>query len=307
LLALAEFPDHWSAAFAAFRAELPPGIDLDEARLVAQTLLGSWPVVEAAWDGYPGRIARYLEKALREAKRSTSWTDPDDVHEALVLSAAGELLEARGTAFDRHFGDVRRRLARAGAAISLARVVLQHALPGAPDVYRGAERWALDLADPDNRRPVDHDPDVATLRAWAAAPPDLAELRRHWTDGRIKLWCTWRALRARRARPDLFVDGTYTPCEITGPGADALLAFERRRGHERAVAVVSRRAGYGATTDGFPIGWAWAGTEVAVDADGPPLRDALRPDAEAQTERRVEVLLRELPVALLVTDVRAAD
>ena len=211
---------------------------------------------------------------------------------------------ARGAGFDRHFGDLRRRVVRAAATSALTRVVLQHALPGAPDVYRGCERWALDLADPDNRRPVDHAADTAALRAWVAAAPDLADLRRHWPDGRIKLWCHWQALRARRARPELFTRGAYAPLEISGPGAHALVAFERRLDDERAVVVGATHTGYGATTDGFPIGWAWAGTEVAI-ADGRGLHDALRPDADlTATSRRIEDLFRDLPVALLVTDAR---
>jgi malto-oligosyltrehalose synthase len=300
LLALTEQPDEWAHAFTAFRMELPDDLDLDEARLVAQTLLASWPLDDREWRDYPDRVAGYVRKAMREAKRATSWTDPDTTHEDAVLDAVADLLAGRGVAFDRHFAELRRHVARTAAATALTRVVVQHAVPGAPDVYRGAERWALDLADPDNRRPVDHGRDRSALRAWASTPPDLGDLRRHWADGRIKLWCTWRALRARRARPDLFTRGAATPLTVTGPGAGALVAFERRLGDERAVVVGAIRGGYGATTDGFPLGWAWAGTEVALP-DGPPLGDVLRPASGTVTATTaVDELLAELPVALLV-------
>ena len=247
LLALSELPDLWERRVPARSArDAPDALDHDELRLVAQTLLASWPTDDDGWSSYPDRVATYLRKALREAKRATSWTDPDPAHEETVLAFARSRLDARGAAFDRTFGDLRTRLAVAGAVTSLTRLVVKHAAPGPPDVYRGCERWALELADPDNRRPVDHARDVATLTEWAAAPPDLAELRRHWTDGRIKLWCTWRSLVARRARPDLFLAAPYTPLRVSGPDADAIIAFARTpraggRDRDRCPAGGARR------------------------------------------------------------------
>ena len=38
---------------------------------------------------------------------------------------------------------------------SLAQLVLKIASPGVPDFYQGTETWQLDMADPDNRRPID--------------------------------------------------------------------------------------------------------------------------------------------------------
>jgi malto-oligosyltrehalose synthase len=301
LLALTEVPDEWRIAFGAFRAAAPDALDLDEARLLAQTLLASWPADPDGWPDYPARVATYLRKALREAKRATSWTEPDLAHEEIVLEFAASLLADDGAAFDRHFGDLRRRVARAGAVTALTRVVVKHAVPGVPDLYRGAERWALDLADPDNRRPVDHAGDVTTLAGWWRTAPHLATLRRDWPDGRIKLWCTWRSLVARRARPDLFLDGDYTPLRVSGPRADAVVAFARSHGDERAVVVGARRGAGIASTDELPVGAAWAGTTVELPAAGPPLRDALRPGG-AGPSGRLDELLRELPVALLVTD-----
>ena len=48
-----------------------PGPDDAERYLVFQTLAGAWPIE-------PERLDGYLEKALREAKRTTTWIDPDD-------------------------------------------------------------------------------------------------------------------------------------------------------------------------------------------------------------------------------------
>ena len=38
---------------------------------IFQTLVGAWPIE-------PERIEAYMEKALREAKRNTSWVDPNE-------------------------------------------------------------------------------------------------------------------------------------------------------------------------------------------------------------------------------------
>ena len=303
LLALTELPEAWRAAFTSFREEAPDALDLDEARLLAQTLLASWPTDGADRPVYPERIATYLQKALREAKRATSWTDPDTDHEEEVLGFAASLLAGDGARFDHHFGELRRRVAHAGAVTALTRVVVKHAMPGVPDVYRGAERWALDLADPDNRRPVDHARDVAALAEWWTRAPEPAALLHSWPDGRIKLWCTWRSLVARRARPELFLDGDVTPLRVTGRHDDVVVAFARSCGDERAVVVGAR---YGTRVGGaerFPVGSAWADTTVELPRTRRPLRDALRPGtATATGSGRLDELLHELPVALLVTD-----
>ncbi len=304
LLALTELPEAWRAGFTSFHEATPDDLDLDEARLLAQTLLASWPIDGAEWPAYPERVATYLRKALREAKRATSWTDPDTEHEEAVLRFAASLLADGGATFDHHFGDLRRRVAHAGAITALTRVVAKHAIPGIPDGYRGTERWALDLADPDNRRPVDPARDIATLAEWWARAPEPAALLRSWPDGRIKLWCTWRSLVARRARPELFLDGDVTPLRVTGRHADAVVAFARSRGDERAVVVGTRRGTVVGDAERFPVGSAWADTTVELGRSGPPLRDALRPGAPVEEEGsgRLDELLRDLPVALLVSE-----
>src|SRR3954451_24591796 len=59
------------------RRWLVPGLDPVEQLLIFQTLLGAWPIsVE--------RMEAYLEKALREGKRTSNWIEPDDAHEAEV-------------------------------------------------------------------------------------------------------------------------------------------------------------------------------------------------------------------------------
>src|SRR4029078_9999765 len=63
-----------------------PGPAAADRYLVFQTLAGAWPIE-------PERLDGYLEKALREAKRTTSWGDPEQAHEAALKAYARGLIE----------------------------------------------------------------------------------------------------------------------------------------------------------------------------------------------------------------------
>ncbi len=56
--------------------------------LVWQTLFGTWDDGPIAED----RLQAYLQKAIREAKRHTSWTSPDEEYEEAVAAFATAVL-----------------------------------------------------------------------------------------------------------------------------------------------------------------------------------------------------------------------
>ena len=66
----------------------------------------------------------------------------------------------------------------------------------------------------------------------------------------------------------------------------------------------TRRGTVVGAAERFPVGSAWADTTVELGRAGPPFRDALRPGAAAEEEGsgRLDELLRDLPVALLVSE-----
>jgi (1->4)-alpha-D-glucan 1-alpha-D-glucosylmutase len=190
-----------------------PGPDRVEEYLLYQTLVGAWPIeVE--------RVEAYLEKALREAKRNTSWIEPDEAWEGSVKAFARSLYEHE--AFLGDFEPFAARVAAAGERAALAQVVLKLTAPGVPDVYNGDELPYRALVDPDNRRPVDWERrrELLTQVRDGAAPDD--ETR--------KLWVTHRLLDLRARRPEAFA-GAYEPLDV-GPGVCAYA-----RGEEVAVAV----------------------------------------------------------------------
>jgi (1->4)-alpha-D-glucan 1-alpha-D-glucosylmutase len=180
------------------------GPDDVERYFVFQTLAGAWPIERE-------RLGAYIEKALREAKRTTSWIEPDEAHEAAVQAFLAALYEHE--AFLADFEPFAAELARAGDRAALGQLLLKLTVPGLPDIYQGDELLALSLVDPDNRRPVD----------WERRRRLLDELRRGAapTDESRKLWLIMRALVLRRTHAGAFA-GSYEPLEA-GDGTVAFL------------------------------------------------------------------------------------
>ena len=203
IAALSAIPEEWKAAVThwrrlnaphkqAVRGRLSP--DPNSEYLFYQALLALWPATPAELSK---RMVEYMCKAAREAKLSTSWTEPDAEFEQAMSQWIEAVLDPHESAA--FLADVERisRLVRARATnTSLSRIALHLTMPGVPDIYRGDERWNFTLVDPDNRRPVDHD-----------APPDE------------KFELTRRLLALRREHAELFLAGSY---EVLHAGADDL-------------------------------------------------------------------------------------
>ena len=171
-------------------------IDPDTEYLLWQTLAGAWPIGRE-------RLAGYLTKAIREAKRRTSWSDPDPDYEAAVLGLAGRALDDAWLAAS--IGEFVASIGGDALANSLGAKLVQLTMPGVPDVYQGCELAGLSLVDPDNRRGVDF-----AMRQSLLADLDAVGSGRTAGLDAAKLLVTSRALRLRRDHPDWFA-GTYTP------------------------------------------------------------------------------------------------
>jgi (1->4)-alpha-D-glucan 1-alpha-D-glucosylmutase len=277
LAVLSELPDEFADAVRRWsaRARLPePTLNL----LAWQSLLGAWPIS-------PERLRGYLEKASREAKLATSWTEPNEEFDQAVAAWPRTVLADAGLIADVE-GFVR-LIRPAGWVNALGQKLVQLTMPGVPDLYQGSELWDLSLVDPDNRRPVD----------FAHRRELLARIDAGWlppidNSGAAKLLVVARALRLRRDRPELF--SGYRPLAADGPAARHAVAFQRGSGRMVTVATrlpltLGRSRGWRDTTVKLPgiaggIGWIDALTGRAVPAGAVPLAG----------------LLNRYPVALLV-------
>ena len=190
--ALAGMPERWGERVRRWR-ELTRGMDdPNEEYLVWQTLVGAWPIV-------PPRLELYLEKALREGKRTTSWIEPDERHELRVKSFVRSLYDNREFLddFEPFVADV----TLAGEHASLGALLLRLTTPGLPDIYQGDAFWSLNLVDPDNRRGVDW---RRAIRAAAETAPRRETLKFHLIR---------RVLRLRADHPEAFF-GSYEPLDV---------------------------------------------------------------------------------------------
>ncbi|MFT0861338.1 malto-oligosyltrehalose synthase [Ancylobacter sp. G4_0304] len=212
------------ATLAGATAGAPRPDALDQV-LILQTLLSVWPVSEE-------RICTYLTKALREAKRHTSWETPDEAYEAASVNFARALVTSPDADTVREeIETLLSALLPAAAMVGLAQTVLQLTLPGTPDLYQGTEFQDLSLVDPDNRRPV----------VWAARRAALSGGGDIAAEDREKFDVTYRLLQLRRRNPAL-IEGDYTPLHLPATSA-RWFGFERRSGGAVVrVAVPTRLA-----------------------------------------------------------------
>jgi len=273
LFALSELPDRWGRAVSEWRAATaayrPSLLDANTEYLIWQTLVGVWPLSAP-------RLIAYLEKATREAKQLTTWTEPNEPYDAAVRDFAERLLGD---------SEVLESVAEFVASIEpvvranvLGQKLVALTMPGVPDIYQGCDLVDLSLVDPDNRRAVDFGDRRRRLQRLDAggAPADLSD---------EKLLVVSRALRLRRDHPEWFgAVSSYTPLTTSTPRA---VAFSRAGSVVTVVSrLTARSPGWDGETLELPQGQRWRDvlTAMAYDGGASPLA----------------TMLAALPVALLV-------
>jgi len=295
--------------------------------LLYQTLVGSWPLASldtAGLDAFRERIEAYMLKAIREAKRHTSWINPDRDYEKAMCHFVRALLDdPERNPFLADFLPFQQRIAVFGLLNSLSQLLLKLTVPGVPDIYQGNELWAFNLVDPDNRRPVDYRRRQEMLQALADAsnkgsnlPALLRELRDGIVDGRAKLYLTWKVLHLRREHPGLFAEGRYLALDSEGPAADRLCTFARCFEDTEVLVVAPRwfALGDAGNSTAAGTGSTWQDTRVRCPEPEPAAdyRNILsgeqvqsRPHGDGCWLNAAE-LLESFPVALLLRTTAAS-
>jgi (1->4)-alpha-D-glucan 1-alpha-D-glucosylmutase len=255
---ISEIPEEWEKMLSTWsaktnrfrtlagRTQAPDRLD---EYFLYQTLLAVWPMDETptVMNEICERVCAYMTKAMKEAKRHTSWIRPNEAYEAAVDKFIRSLLIGPDAKeFVDLFRPFARRIAAAGMLNSLGQVLVKIASPGVPDFYQGTELWDLSLVDPDNRRPVDYalrETFFAEMDPWLAKDNRLSyvqELLTEWTDGRIKMLLTICGLKLRRDMPTLFLEGAYTPITIKGSLARHAVAWAREDKTHVLLTIVPR-------------------------------------------------------------------
>lgn len=315
---LAEIPREWHARFrrwSSWNRDKKTTVDgrsvpvIAEELLIYQSLIGSWPFDDSEIDRFRDRLLAFITKAAREAKQFTSWLNPNEAHERALRQFITDILEpSRQGRFLRDFRRFQSRIAFHGALNSLSQVLLKIASPGNPDFYQGLELWDFSMTDPDSRRPVDFARRAALLEGLqrpVLQHLQLASLMHNWTDGRIKLFLTARALEFRRTHPQLFLEGDYLPLYAGGRMAPHVCAFMRRYKREKVLVAVPRLTTALTERGRFPLGPAvWHESSLNLPrATARAWTNVLTGERVQPRSRSSHILLRDLfdqfPVALL--------
>jgi len=283
--------------------------------LLYQTLVGVWPLEIANesddWNGFCARMEAYMLKAIREAKKNTSWLNRNAEYEDSVSSFVRALLKpGRENRFLNDFLPFQRRVARIGFWNSLSQTLLKLTCPGVPDIYQGTELWDFSLVDPDNRRPVDYSLrrrmfEYVHEQANLSRPPAIGDLLEAPEDGRLKLYLIWKTLCLRKQQPGVFQQGEYVPVEVQGAKADHVVTFIRKYENTSVLVVASRLVAVLLNEiDVPPVGSrVWEDTRITLPtkAGQNKCRSVLTGKTlDAAHEIRVSEALAELPVALCV-------
>jgi (1->4)-alpha-D-glucan 1-alpha-D-glucosylmutase len=280
---LSEIPERWRAAVERWtelneRYRSGGFPDRNTEYLLYQTLVGAWPIET-------DRVVAYMEKASREAKVHTSWTQPNADYETALREFVKAILN--DGKFKADLATFVKPLIEPGRINALAQTLIKLTAPGVPDFYQGTELWDLSLVDPDNRRPVDYTLRRRLLAALEGMP--VEEIWKRIDEGLPKLWLIRQALKLRQRPQLLEPESGYRPLVARGEKSAHVVAFLRG---ERIVTVVPRLV--------IKLGGDWGETKLELP-DG-RWENVLGGDAFAGGEVRLIELFKRFPVALLCRD-----
>jgi (1->4)-alpha-D-glucan 1-alpha-D-glucosylmutase len=212
-----------------------PAPSANDEYFIYQSLIGSFPEDLQITDSYLERSHAFIEKALREAKVETTYTEPNTEYEEACKSFITAVLDSKN-AFLQSFVPFLEKVIAYATIYSLEQVLVKITAPGIPDVYQGCELWDLSYVDPDNRRPIDYQCrmealDGITQKESEGADAVLSFIQQHKKEGREKLFVTYKALNFRNKHNWLFLAGEYIPIASN----DNVVAYARNYNDQWAL------------------------------------------------------------------------
>lgn len=280
-----------------------PGVN-DE-YFIYQSMLGGFPEDFSVTEDWIERVQAYLNKALREAKVHSNWSDPDEQYENGCAEFVRRILHPDHR-FLESFVPFVKTVCEHAMVYSLSQTLIKLTAPGIPDVYQGCELWDLSFVDPDNRRPVNYEKRMEFLfqlviKEEKGKQAVMEYLKENREAGAEKLFITWKTLNFRRLNPALFTEGSYIPLVVTGKEISAA-AYARNKKDAWALVI-------------FPLGMAKHEMEVPDPASPGNIEQfVILPEKAPQrwthvftgetfedvNQIRLDELFRNFPVALLL-------
>lgn len=214
--------------------------DANDEYFIYQTIAGAYPMPGEDEDDFQSRIQEYLQKALREAKVNSNWTQPHELYEAAAKKFAVSLLD-KNAPFWKSFAPFHQKISDFGIVNSLSQEILKFTCPGVPDVYQGTEFWDLSLVDPDNRRPVDYHKRNKLIEKLDAVDPssEISIWKDLWEErynANIKLALINNLFELRKKHSKIFEKGEYISLETEGIYKDHVIAYGRK--HQEKILVI---------------------------------------------------------------------
>ena len=268
----------WSRMNASFNPDSL--LDRNTEYFLYQTLIGVWPIDAE-------RLRQYMQKATREAKQQTSWTDNNKAFEDTLNGFIDGILAS--SAFIAELEAFVSIVRGPGRVNSLAQTLLKNMAPGVPDLYQGGELWDFSLVDPDNRRPIDYELRRRLLNEMRKLSVDAVVSRAD--EGLTKLWTIFHSLHLRREHPEWFrEEAAYQPLVVAGERASHGIAFQRG---QHVIAVVPRMP--------LRVSDAWGNT--SIDLPQGTWTNRLTGESFAGGPVRLGALFAKFPVALLIKEI----
>lgn len=250
LNALSEIPDEWIRCVEEWREKNKSLIQningksapsANDEYFIYQSLIGSFPEDLKVTDTYIQRSKDFIQKALREAKVETNYSEPNSEYEDACKNFVEQLLKNENGFLD-GFIPFTNKLIDYATVYSLVQVLIKATAPGIQDTYQGCELWDLSYVDPDNRRPIDFDCRIEALNEIKKKEKTnvdgiLQYIAQQKKEGREKLFVTYKALNLRRTNNELFIQGEYIPLQVTN-GEREVIAFARKHNNKWAVAIL---------------------------------------------------------------------
>jgi (1->4)-alpha-D-glucan 1-alpha-D-glucosylmutase len=215
--------------------------ELNDEYFIYQSMLGGFPEDYHVTEEWVTRVQSYMNKALREAKVNTNWSEPDEEYEKGCEQFITRILDS-DHGFLKSFIPFVRTVCEHAMVYTLSQTLIKLTAPGIPDVYQGCELWDLSFVDPDNRRPVDYEIRMQFLFQLIVQEEKgkdglFTYLRQHRDAGIEKLYLIWKTLNFRKRHPLVFREGEYIPVGVTGSEISAA-AFARKNDNDWVLIAI---------------------------------------------------------------------